>query len=352
MHVHLLFSPPPTGLIAHGTAASVPRDIERTAGAQASGCTPCCNPLLALHVKTWWHQSHAASHTWQHCVQEEVQGLGPQAAHSGVLTAAAAVYKDLQRHRILEELLQGSKIPPLPGQQQQHPEQAAGPSDHSQHRRSRQAGSKAQDAGAAAAGRAGSTPSSSASSEDASVSGNEPAASPHSRAAQAERQPSGTDVRKGGDGDESSSAGRGSQEDGVDAEAGTDEAGVQANSTMERHKAMEETVVEGQRMVARLVQESNQAEGDVSSGPEARAEEERQLGSLRARKLDCRVRACAHARWLPGRLCAPTEGSCMTVEAVAAGTGAVYARWVGQVPASSRHCNTLRPAHVQCSVNL
>lgn len=45
-----------------------------------------------------------------------MKGLGPQAAHSGVLTAAAAVYKDLQRHRILEELLQGADIPPLPGQ--------------------------------------------------------------------------------------------------------------------------------------------------------------------------------------------------------------------------------------------
>ena len=74
---------------------------------------------------------------------------------------------------------------------------------------------------------------------------------------------------------------------------------------------MARTVEEGQRMVAELVTGHHREEedGEPQTGPEAQAEEERQLGSLRARKLNCKVyTACfgvdvMHIDWCAAAKC-------------------------------------------------
>lgn len=213
-------------------------------------------------------------------VQDEVKGLGPQLAHAGVLTAAAAVYKDLQRHGILEQLLQGSDLPPLPQQtSSQHQPDAGRQGSASQHAKSRPADGQAGPQGSGTASNGGG-------SSSASSSAGSPPSQPHA----ASLQDSEARASSGEQGEVPSSA-----------EGASGSHGRLHGSIDERHHAIAETVQEGKDMVARLVQDSNQAGGPQQAGPEARAEEERQLGSLRARKLDCQVR--------PGRE-APPEG-CM-----------------------------------------
>ena len=194
--------------------------------------------------------------------------------HSGVLTAAAAIYKDLQRHHILEELLQGpGAMPPLPNQKPgQEPSRDSKPDNgsspkHHQHPSDQPDGSEAADGLLSASSNSSKLHEPPRKLQDAPVTN-----------ATAPKLSS------------SASNDRSAQSD----PAGQSDAQMQSDdedeTARERHQHMAETVEDGQELVASLVHASNQAGGDgKADGPEARAEEERQLGSLRARKLDCKV---------------------------------------------------------------
>ncbi|KAK9793755.1 hypothetical protein WJX73_001910 [Symbiochloris irregularis] len=194
--------------------------------------------------------------------QEELPGfgsLGTQCAHSGVLTAAAATYKDLQRHRILEELLQTSDIPDLPAQDELQ--------GHNQPRAHADGGQTTQDDDQSSTGsyatargsRQGSTRQSLEATEHRMSNGDVPGSS----------QPS---MRSGAD----------AAEPEMDHQP--------SRRTQDMHAELEKTVAEGQEMVEKLVSASTAPGGGDSTPlpPEAKAEEERQMGKLRARKLDCK----------------------------------------------------------------